>query len=84
MLARQLDRLNSFGRAGDLILFGAYDGHVQVNLENQTGGHGSIGGEQAHPFLMVKEEWGVDTSGVEGAHQLHPILMDLRERLTGR
>ena len=84
VLARQLDRLNSFGRSGDLILFGAYDGRTQVNLENQAGGHGSIGGEQAHPFLMVKEEWGLDTSHVEGAHQLHPLLIDLRRRFTGR
>ncbi|MEP7105805.1 MAG: alkaline phosphatase family protein [Chloroflexota bacterium] len=84
VLARQLDRLNSFGHAGDLVLFGAWDGRREINLENQSGGHGSIGGAQAHPFLLVNEEWGVDTEHVEGAHQLHPILMDLRRRFTGR
>lgn len=84
VLARQLDRLNSFGRSGDLLLFGAWDGRREINFENQSGGHGSIGGEQAHPFLLVKEEWGVDTSQVEGAHQLHHILMDLRKRFTGK
>ena len=84
VLARQLDRLNSFGRAGDLLLFGAYDGREQVNLENQAGGHGSIGGEQGHPFLLARPEWGLDTSRVEDASQLHPLLLDLRKRLTGR
>jgi hypothetical protein len=84
ILARQLDRLNSFGRAGDLLVFGAYDGRRQVNLENQAGGHGSIGGEQGHPFLLVRSEWGLDTFQVEDASQLHPLLLDLRKRLTGR
>jgi len=83
-LARQLDRLNSFGRTGDLLVFGSYDGHTQVNLESQAGGHGSIGGEQGHPFVLARPEWGIDTSQIEDAFQLHPQLLDLRKRLTGK
>ena len=81
ILAAQLSRLNSFEASGDVIVFGAFVGDKQVNFENQAGGHGSIGGAQLHPFLLAKREWGIDTSAVLGAHELHPILSDLRDRL---
>ncbi len=81
VLLEQLSRLNSFRDAGDLILFGSFIEGKQVNFENQAGGHGSIGGEQLHPFVLAKREWGIDTTEVRGAHQLHPILSSLRDRL---
>lgn len=81
LLARQLQRLNSFERSGDMVIFGAFRGGRQVNFEHQVGGHGSVGGEQVKPFLLVKEEWGIDVGGVEGAADLHPILSRLRDRL---
>ena len=82
VLLAQLSRLNTFERAGDLVFFGAFDHDRQVNFEDQLGGHGSIGGEQLHPFVLAKREWGIDTSRVHGAHELHPILSDLRDRLS--
>jgi hypothetical protein len=81
ILQEQLSRLNSFENSGDLILFGAFVEGKQVNFENQDGGHGSIGGEQLHPFLLAKREWVIDTSRVHGAHEMHPILCALRDRL---
>jgi hypothetical protein len=81
VLIEQLGRLNSFQNAGDLVLFGSFIQGKQVNFENQAGGHGSIGGEQLHPFVLAKREWGIDTSAVHGAHELHPILCSLRDRL---
>jgi Type I phosphodiesterase / nucleotide pyrophosphatase len=81
ILRGQLARLNSFENAGDLILFGAWRDGKQVNFEDQAGGHGSIGGEQLHPFVLAKTHWHLDLSRVEGAHELHPILSDLRDRL---
>lgn len=81
ILLEQLSRLNSFRNSGDLVIFGAFIEGKQVNFENQAGGHGSIGGEQLHPFVLAKREWGVDTSDVRGAHQLHPILCGLRDGL---
>ena len=81
ILLAQLSRLNSFERSGDLVVFGAFREGKQINFENQAGGHGSIGGEQAHPFVFAKREWGLDTSGVKGAHELHPLLSGLRDRL---
>jgi Type I phosphodiesterase / nucleotide pyrophosphatase len=81
ILLSQLSRLNSFKTSGDLVMFGAFREGKQVNFENQAGGHGSIGGEQVHPFVFAKREWGLDTSAVIGAHELHSILSGLRDRL---
>lgn len=82
VLAEQLRRLNSFERSGDLVVFGAYDGRAQVNFEHQVGGHGSIGGEQLHPFVLAKPEWSFDTSAVASSSQLYPMLVGLRDRAT--
>ena len=81
ILRGQLSRLNSFANCGDLVVFGAFKDGKQINFEDQAGGHGSIGGEQLHPFLLAKTEWGVDTGRVTGAHELHPLLCDLRDAL---
>jgi len=82
ILLGQLARLNGFEHAGDLVLIAAFERGRQVNFENQLGGHGSIGGEQLHPFVLAKKEGDLDTSRVLGAHELHPILSDLRDRLS--
>jgi hypothetical protein len=82
ILREQLHRLNRFETAGDLVLFGAFIRDRQVNFENQLGGHGSIGGEQLHPFMLARREWELDTSHVRGAHELHPMLSALRDRLS--
>ena len=81
LLARQLARLNSFQRSGDLVIFGAREGGKQINFEHQVGGHGAVGGDQVRPFLLVKKEWGIHTAEVTGAADLYPILTSLRDRL---
>jgi Type I phosphodiesterase / nucleotide pyrophosphatase len=81
ILHAQLARLNSFANCGDIVVFGAFIDGKQVNFERQAGGHGSIGGDQLHPFVLARKELGLDLSGVTGAHRLHPVLSDLRERL---
>lgn len=81
IVARQLHRLNLFERAGDLILFGKYENGVQINFEHQVGGHGSLGGEQLHPFILARREWGVNTQSVYSANDVHPILTRLRTEL---
>jgi len=80
VLAAQLRRLNSFERSGDLVVFGAYDGSKQVNFEDQVGGHGSVGGDQLHPFLLAKKEWGLDTAHVTNASDLYAMLISVRDR----
>jgi hypothetical protein len=81
ILRAQLSRLNSFASCGDLVVFGAFQNGKQISFEDQAGGHGSIGGEQLHPFVLAKKEWRLDTSRVTGAHELHPLLCDLRDVL---
>jgi hypothetical protein len=81
ILHEQLARLNSFRSSGDVVVFGAFVDAKQVNFEDQAGGHGSIGGEQLHPFVLARKAWGLDLSEVRGAHQLHPVLSRLRDRL---
>jgi type I phosphodiesterase/nucleotide pyrophosphatase len=83
ILLGQLSRLNSFRHSGDVIVFGSFIDGKQVNFEDQAGGHGSIGGEQLHPFLLAKKEWQLDTSSVNSAQELHPLLCRLRDRLAG-
>src|SRR5204863_644626 len=81
IVARQLHKLNSFDRSGDLIIFGAFGGKRQVNFENQIGGHGSLGGEQQFPFILTKRAWGLQPELVEDACELHPQLKRLRDAL---
>ncbi len=51
-----LDSLYRFGlghRCGDLVLFGAIDEEGIACFDDQVGGHGSVGGEQSRPFLIL-------------------------------
>ncbi len=81
VLRSQLSRLNSFQSSGELLLFGTFVDGGQVNFEDQAGGHGSVGGEQLHPFVFARRDWPLDCSDVRGAHELHPRLAALRDRL---
>ncbi len=47
-----IERFCKFNNAGDLILFGKYDGRRIINFENQLGAHGGIGGKQNMPFAV--------------------------------
>ena len=81
ILLAQLSRLNTFETAGDAVVFGAFIDGRQVNFEDQAGGHGSIGGEQLHPFVLARKDWRLRTDGIRDAHELHPVLCDLRDAL---
>ena len=51
-----LEELHRFGlgpRCGDLILFGALDEEGIACFDDQVGGHGSVGGEQSRPFIIL-------------------------------
>jgi hypothetical protein len=65
-----LEELHRFGlgpRCGDLVLFGALDEEGIACFDDQVGGHGSVGGEQSRPFIILPLG--------------HPVLK--RERLRG-
>ena len=52
-LLPELCRFAADDSCGDLILFGVYDGKQIACFDEQVGGHGSVGGEQARPFLIL-------------------------------
>ncbi len=65
-----LEELHRFGlgpRCGDLVLFGALDEEGVACFDDQVGGHGSVGGEQSRPFIILPLD--------------HPVLE--KENLTG-
>lgn len=49
----ELCRFAADEACGDLVLFGAYDGRRIACFDDQVGGHGSVGGEQLQPFLIL-------------------------------
>jgi hypothetical protein len=52
-LLEQLHRYGLGTRCGDLVLFGALDEEGIACFDDQVGGHGSVGGEQSRPFIIL-------------------------------
>ena len=75
LLARAVERLVKQTNAGDLVLFGAYDGYEIVCFDDQVGAHGSAGGSQLHPFLIAPQQLGLENAVLEDARDLHGALM---------
>jgi len=55
LLWPELCRFAADEACGDLILFGAYDGERIACFDDQVGGHGSVGGEQLQPFVILPQ-----------------------------
>jgi len=70
----------SLDGAGDLVLFGAYDGYEIVSFDDQIGAHGSAGGSQLHPFLIGPRGLGLESAVLEDARDLHGALMSKYSR----
>jgi len=52
-IAPPIERMVKFKNSGDLVLFGAYDGEYVVSFNDEVGAHGSLGGEQFYPFIIL-------------------------------
>jgi hypothetical protein len=74
-LARAVERLVRQPNAGDLVLFGAYDGYEIVCFDDQVGAHGAAGGSQLYPFLIAPASLGLEHAVLEDARDLHSALM---------
>jgi hypothetical protein len=74
IVRRQLVALASMSCAGDLMVFGAYDGTCVVNFEDHGGAHGGLGGVQMFPFMIAPS--GVEESfeRMTDATELHPFF----------
>jgi hypothetical protein len=75
VLTRAVERLVRQPNAGDLVLFGAYDGYEIVCFDDQIGAHGSAGGSQLHPFLIAPASLGLENARLEDARDIHRELM---------
>ena len=61
--------------AGDLVLFGAYDGYEIVSFDDQVGAHGSAGGDQVWPFLIAPPALAVNSERIDNARDIHRVIM---------
>lgn len=61
--------------AGDLVLFGAYDGYNIISFDDQVGAHGSAGGDQVYPFLMSPVWLHADVAVIEDARDLNKVIL---------
>jgi hypothetical protein len=72
--AARIDRVASFPRAGDLMLFGAWDNGTVVTFEDQSGTHGGLGGPQEKPFILYPAEVELPTTAIKSPCDLYPIF----------
>ncbi|HEU4563011.1 MAG TPA: alkaline phosphatase family protein [Gemmatimonadaceae bacterium] len=61
--------------AGDLVLFGAFDGYEIVSFDDQVGAHGSAGGDQMYPFIITPPRLDIAGERLEDARDIHRAVM---------
>ena len=61
--------------AGDIAIFGAYDGYAIISFDDQVGAHGSAGGDQVWPFLVTPPQVDVSDERIEDAKDIHRVVM---------
>lgn len=72
---RAIEHLVKQPNAGDLVLFGAYDGYEIISFDDQIGAHGSAGGDQVRPFLITSPGIDVANATIEDARDLHGLIL---------
>lgn len=61
--------------AGDIVIFGAYDGYDIFSFDDQVGAHGSAGGDQVYPFIVTPPDVDLSEERLEDARDIHRALM---------
>jgi hypothetical protein len=74
-IVRAVRDLVSQPNAGDLVLFGAYDGYEIVSFDDQIGAHGSAGGDQVWPFIITPPDLDLSRAILEDARDIHSAVM---------
>jgi hypothetical protein len=77
IVAKQLSALNSFKNSGDIIIIAEHENDLQISFETLVCGHGSVGGGQSHPFILLKKSHKLDTKSMTDARELHPFFKSL-------
>ncbi|HEY9228906.1 MAG TPA: carboxypeptidase regulatory-like domain-containing protein, partial [Gemmatimonadaceae bacterium] len=75
LVTKAIERLVSQSNAGDITIFGAYDGYEIVSFDDQIGAHGAAGGNQVHPFLIGPPHLRLDIERIEDARDVHRVVM---------
>ena len=74
-VVRALEHLVTQTNAGDIMIFGAYDGYEIVSFDDQIGAHGAAGGNQLHPFLIGPADLDLDAAHIDDARDIHAAVM---------
>jgi hypothetical protein len=72
---RAVESLVMQPNAGDIVLFGAYDGSDIISFDDQVGAHGSAGGDQTYPFLITPSWLAVSAEKLEDARDIHRAVL---------
>jgi hypothetical protein len=83
IVRKQLIDLASMPCAGDLMVFGAFDGTRVVNFEDHGGAHGGLGGVQMFPFMIAPSGLEQSFQSMTDATGLHAFF-SRRYQLAGR
>ena len=75
LTVRAVEALVRQPNAGDIVLFGAYDGYEIVSFDDQVGAHGSAGGDQVWPFLIAPGALGTANERIDNARDIHRVIM---------
>jgi hypothetical protein len=83
LVRAQLLQLAAMRCAGDLLVFGAFDGVRVVNFEDHGGAHGGLGGVQQFPFMVSPRGVRHAFESIVDATELHGLFAE-RYRLNGK
>jgi len=75
VVLRAIEELVRQPNAGDIVLFGAYDGYDIVSFDDQVGAHGSSGGDQVWPFLITPAKLKLADVPIENARDLNTLIL---------
>jgi hypothetical protein len=75
MMLRSVEHLVRQPNAGDLVIFGAYDGYEIVSFDDQIGAHGAAGGNQTYPFILGPKALGLEAISLEDAKDVYWELL---------
>ena len=75
LTVRAVEALVRQPNAGDIVLFGAYDGYEIVSFDDQVGAHGSAGGDQVWPFLIAPGALRIANERIDNARDIHRVIM---------
>jgi hypothetical protein len=72
---RAVESLVNQPNAGDVVLFGSFDGYDIISFDDQVGAHGSAGGDQVYPFIISPERIGLANESLEDARDIHRTVL---------